>query len=284
MAFYWNRQSELSKIIRRKGAKTFKPPRHYSFAKRIQQIALSFLRLLALLLVIVFFAFVGRAFYFYLLESGYFRIAELSIEGVKEQTKEEISQVIQEEQLLKQNIFRISTESLKARLSKQMPKLTDIEVKKIYPSRLLIRARERKPVVYIAARDLYLMDDEGVIIENITHLKQDWPDLVFITGVNPKDCRLGEPINDPLLASALEVLGILKKANFNLFSEVSEINLNRPDGITILLTNGAELRISKQHIREHLPLVEAFLEQFKDTNRLKYADFRFKDQIVYAQR
>lgn len=285
MAFYWKHKDlKPNKVFHRQDEDTDKKTRNYVWLRRIKYIVVSFLRLLIALLIIGIFAFIVRAFYFYLLESEYFRIKEINIDGVKKQTREEIAAVIDEKGLLVKNIFRVSVSELKEKLSTNLPKLTDIEIKKIYPATIFITARERKPVVYISAKNLYLMDKEGVIIEQVKQANKDVLDLVFITGVNQKDIKLGAQLNDPLIAAALEILFVLQKTNYSLLQQLSEIHFSRPNTLILILSNGTELRLNRQDVRKQLAILEAFLNRIKNTNTLKYADFRFKDQIVYVTR
>ncbi len=285
MAFYWKHKDlKPNKVFHRQDEDTDKKTRNYVWLRRIKYIVVSFLRLLIALLIIGIFAFIVRAFYFYLLESEYFRIKEINIDGVKKQTREEIAAVIDEKGLLVKNIFRVSISELKEKLSTNLPKLTDIEIRKIYPATIFITARERKPVVYISAKNLYLMDKEGVIIEQVKQANKDVLDLVFITGVNQKDIKLGAQLNDPLIAAALEILFVLQKTNYSLLQQLSEIHISRPNTLILILSNGTELRLNRQDVRKQLAILEAFLNRIKNTNTLKYADFRFKDQIVYVTR
>lgn len=285
MAFYWKHKDlKPNKVFHRQDEDRDKKTRNYVWLRRIKYIVVSFLRLLIALLIIGIFAFIVRAFYFYLLESEYFRIKEINIDGVKKQTREEIAAVIDEKGLMEKNIFRVSVSELKEKLNTNLPKLTDLEIKKIYPATIFITARERKPVVYISAKNLYLMDKEGVIIEQVKQANKDMLDLVFITGVNQKDIKLGAQLNDPLIAAALEILFVLQKTNFSLLQQLSEINISRPNTLILILSNGTELRLNRQDVRKQLAILEAFLNRIKETNTLKYADFRFKDQIVYVTR
>ncbi|MCX7767128.1 MAG: cell division protein FtsQ/DivIB, partial [Candidatus Sumerlaeia bacterium] len=265
MAFYWKHKDlKPNKIFHRQDEGIDKKTRYYVWIRRIKYIVLTFLRLLIALILIGFFAFIVRAFYFYLLESEYFRIKEVNIDGVKKQTSEEIAGIIDAKGLMEKNIFRVSVSELKERLTTNLPKLTGIEVKKIYPATIFITARERKPIAYISARKLYLMDKEGVIIEQVRQAHQEMLDLVLITGVDQKDIKLGAQLNDSLIATALEIIFVLQKTNYALLQNLSEIHITRPNTLSLILSNGTELRLSRQDVRKQLAILEAFLNRIKD--------------------
>ncbi len=252
-----------------------------TFAERFKRTTMTFVRLVAVLAVICLVAFIGRAFYYFLLESEYFRVEEVVIDTEDAETTHEISELVGAEFLKDQNIFRVSTESLKNLLETEMPKLADVQVKKVYPSTLKISARVREPLVYVSAKNIYLIDKEGMVIEKIGRAETDLPDLPFISGLESSKVQRGRKITDDLLATSLEVLIILKKVKPRICSKISEINANEEQGLTVVMLDGTKLYFHSDDIRCQLAALETFLQRIEGMNNLLYADFRFEDQIVY---
>lgn len=281
MPFYWRKEPEVDRLLRKKGRRKIRRPKHTSLFQKIKHISLTFLRLFTILLAIGIVSFVLRTFYFFILESDYFRVEKIIIEGVNEETKKELATLIGAKSLENTNIFRISTSSLKKTITEKMPKLADVEVKKLYPSKILITARVRKPLVYLGTKDLFLIDREGVVIEQIKKASEELPDLPFITGIDPGALQLGKPVKNQLIFCALEVLIVLKRGNLALYNKISEINVDEQKGLTIVLLDKTKIRLGYRNLRQQLAYLDAFLRRIKDTDRIEYVDFRFKDQIVY---
>ena len=284
MPVYSGKDAKIDRLLGNKKRKRARDVKRTPLAERLKRVAVTFFRLFMVLLVICLIAFIGRAFYYFLYESNYFCVKEVVIEGVTNDVRKEISAVIGEKIIHNENIFNIGAKHMKTDIESKMPKLADVDVRKIYPSTVFIFARVRKPVVYVGAKDLYLMDKQGVIIETINRADKGLPDLPFITGIKMTAVELGKPVDDPMIVSALEVLIILKKANPEIYKNISEINVDAQKGIFIVLVNGSELRFSKQNLRRQLASLDAFIRRIHDISTVQYADFRFQEQIVYKPR
>lgn len=284
MPVYTGKDAKIDRLLGNKKRKRGRDTKRRPFGERLKHVAVTFFRLFMALLVICLIAFIGRAFYYFLYESTYFSVKQVVIEGVTDDVRKEISSVIGEKLILNENIFNIRAKLMKAIIESKMPKLADVDVRKIYPSTVFIFARVRKPVVYVGAKDLYLMDRQGVIIESINRAEKGLPDLPFVTGIKTTAVELGKPVDDPMIVSALEVLIVLKKANPEIYKDISEVNVDFHKGISIVLVNGSELRFSKQNLRRQLASLDAFIRRIKDITTVQYADFRFQEQIVYKPR
>ncbi len=284
MAFYWNKQSEVDNLLRGRKKKRVRRPRRASLYQRLKDGFFAFLRLCAILVIVGITGFVARSFYFFLLESNYFRINEVIIHGVGSDVQREIEHIIGSKYLLEENIFKVSAASMESMLRGKMPQLGNVEVKKLYPSKIIISARERKPFMYVGTRDIFKVDSEGVVIAQVSCGQQEVPDLPFLTGVAPADVKLGEAIEDDLAVCALEVLMILKRANPGLYEEVSEINVDSQKGLTIVLLNNVHIKLKPRELRKQLAALDTFIRRIGDTGAIAYADFRFNDQIVYSPR
>ena len=284
MAFYFGKEAKVDKLLRESRRERKKRGKKVSFLRRCVMLAMAFLRLFALLAALCLVGFLGRAFYFFLMESNFFRITYVEIEGVKKETSKEVAAVLNIDKLVGSNYFSVSVNGLTEKLATHMPKLADIRISKVPPRQIVVYARERKPIVYIGAKDLFLMDRQSVVIEKISRTRDDLPDLPFITGVNPSAVELGKPVEDRLVLAALETLVVLKRANEKVYLEVSEVNVDKQEGLTLVLLNGTKMKFKPENLRSQLASLDMFLKEFKNTATFEYVDFRFKDQIVYMPR
>ncbi len=124
--------------------------------------------------------FAGTIFglnFFY--NSQYFKIKTISIKNNKYYKNEEIIGFL--EPLIDQNIFEINKKDTEDALETEYKRIKKAELKKIFPDNLEVFITERQPYLRLNYKEkLFLIDDEGVFIEDITLMQSGYANLVLV--------------------------------------------------------------------------------------------------------
>ncbi len=164
------------------------------------------------------------------------------------------------------------------------PRLESAAITKILPNALIIEATVRQPAAIVVSGALHLIDNKGYVLDTLTNLDKAPKDLPFITGIEPDQIVLGRPIGLRPLVRALDLFECLRRSNPDLAAQVSEVRIERDEGLTLILSNGAEVRLGDTDFRQSIPALELFFRKYPNLNLIEYLDLRFKDQIVYRLR
>jgi cell division septal protein FtsQ len=237
-------------------------------------------RLALIAVVLVCLGFLVKSFHYFIFRSGYFNLAEVKVEGVSPELEKQVrllAGVRPEDQV---NLLSLRTRDVASRIA-AYPRIRNVRVTKQYPRTLNIFAQERKPVAIVNAEKMYLIDDEGVVLEHISLKQAKAYGLPFITGVSQYRMKIGRPIGERGVLNCLDFIGALKQANSQLYHALAEVNVNEREELTAYFERGTEVRLGKGSVIEKLPELEAFIQKMGSLAKVQYADFRFNRQIVY---
>lgn len=187
-----------------------------------------------LLSMIFLIGLMGLGMYF-LLNSDVFKIKSIGVIGNKTLSKDDIissSEIGKDE-----NIFRIKKSQVKNSIE-NLPYIKEIEIKREFPDRIIIKVTEREESLMIQNISSYFIaDNEGYILKQIDEIDDD---LLLIRGINIRNLSLGanafEEIDKEEIIDLIEnggKLGILKV--------VKEIDLEKIDDVNIQLNNGIDI-------------------------------------------
>ena len=234
-----------------------------------------------------------HASYDFFLRTPYFLINSVEITGVSDPLKLEIQALIDTALQDNRNLLRLNTTSLR-RLISRHPRVANLDLRKVYPDRLIIAANEREPAVLLAAGDaIYLLDWEGHVMEQAEPVNLRNVDLPFISGIPSDDVQVGEKIYNPELYKALDLTRVLKERNPDVYSRLSEVQIaNDPvshlESIVAHLVGGMEIRFGDGNPMELLPGLEVWAETVRqkgaDPYQMAYVDLRFKDRVFHMDR
>ncbi|GEM_PF-637662 len=123
--------------------------------------------LLVLKVILIIISFVGLVWFFnFFYNSQYFKIKIITIEGNEKYSQTEIRQ--KAEIAIGMNIFEINKKLIEDKLLNELIWLKSVDLKKIFPDKILITVIERKPFVKVVyGGNYFIIDDEAVVLDFI---------------------------------------------------------------------------------------------------------------------
>lgn len=188
-------------------------------------------------------------------------------------------------QIKGQSLLNIDTANIRSQLIRTYPEYKEIYVIKKYPSSLKIEALRRKPLAQIQSGKYYLIDREGVILDD--GKSQAWSDLTKIEISAPnRSFRRGERIKDSGLNYSFELIDTIKR-NDDLGEDLSVklINARLPEA-TYMLIDGIKVIVGQGNFDRKIGLLHKTLQEtLKDKLSLvKYIDLRHKKIYIGYKR
>ena len=171
----------------------------------------------------------------------------------------------------------------------QLPYIKAVIVSKHFPNRLQIAIKERIPVCYINHKDLYLIDNEGIILprpENFVTAT-----LPVISGFNNDSLNYiyGNIVPNENL---FEIVKLITKTNIKapeLYATISEIQFrpSKKDYIIYNINNGVPVFLGQDNLKQKMDRLAHFQIMLHNKRRLcdyKYIDLRWKSQIIAKEK
>ncbi len=170
--------------------------------RRRKNIKRKFFIFLKIFFIVIFF--IGAVWlinYFY--NSQYFKIKNIIING---NTKYDESIIKQKaEIMLGLNIFEINKKYIEDKLIDELVWLKSVNLKKIFPDKVIIEVIERKPFAIISyGNNNFIIDDEGIVLEKVENktvkdgsVKENtnmYLDLVLVKNAIKSEPEIGEKI------------------------------------------------------------------------------------------
>jgi cell division protein FtsQ len=184
-----------------------------------------------------------------------------------------------------QNFFRISIMDA-VNAVEAIPWVERARIERVPPNEIYIEITERIPVAFVLAHRLFLIDAEGVVIDEMD-ATTDF-DAPIITGRSIGSLEPGDSVNADGIADALEVIQIMKDTVIGENVSVSEVNIDDASNICMIAErSGTSIILGANDFEEKLWRLAKVTEaiqgdaQLMMTN-LKKVDMRF-NSIVPAE-
>lgn len=236
------------------------------------------MRAAATLLAALAGAWIGGRAQLFLFESPYFQARDIHIEGIEGEAAAALS--AQLESIAAENsLFLLSPERLRARLL-SAPGLRDIEVRRKFPNRLEITARERHPAAILLASRTALLDLDLHVIAFLEPEEFLNSPLPILTAEPEPVLRLGETVQDGRIAGAWRAVSILQRRAPQIAARLSQTHCDAAGGLTLFFEGGAEVRLGVRPLRETLPVLEALWLAETELRNVEYVDLRNRNQAV----
>jgi hypothetical protein len=222
---------------------------------------------IAFLLLVGFFYGFSRLYLFSITWEK-FNIREIEISCQKEEVRKDIQRFLAGKYL--GNLLLLDIEKLQARLTAHRW-IEDVHLRKIFPSTLRIEAQERIPVALLVKERYYLVDKEGVLLEETS--PSSWPHLPLLTDINrfqnDFDLKLA------LAWACLESFGEAER------EKISVVDLSEYENVSIRLKDSQIwLKLGYERFYEKYQVFRHNLALFQRYGPLEYIDFRFEGRLV----
>jgi cell division protein FtsQ len=175
-----------------------------------------------------------------------------------------------------QNLWRIDPERVRARLE-EMPEIRRADVVRELPNRVAIVVEERRPFTLVHAAKLHWLDEEGRVLGDETRAVNT--DVPVISGLSEEELVTMRTSPGPRARAAIALIRALLRTGSALASEISEIDMSRPEGPVLYTVDGVEVRLGTEGWDERLARLEGVLAQVA-TQDVHGVDLRFRDQVV----
>lgn len=138
---------------------------------------------------------------------GFFVINTLKIDDVSISSQDCLKS--QDVNLKGKLIITVPSQSLVKNLKQQFPCISDIEINKIYPSKIDIKVQTNAPIAKITQKDLYITS-QGQIVSGSPSV--DLPQINLSQSI---DASEGNTISDQSILFALATLDLIAKSDFH---------------------------------------------------------------------
>lgn len=206
------------------------------------------MRLTFQLLLLSFFLFVGHWIYVHLLGDPYFRVREVVVEGGRKIPKETLLSLTVVEGM--PNLFSVELKEVVRRLESH-PWIERVQVKKVFPNKILIQIEEKKPMAIIQLGELYYIDTKGEIFSPVG--ERDEYNYPYLTGLTRQVLEKDPVEAKRLINKALELLRIVDQDKVPPLEELSEIHMEKAFGIHCFTkAEGVEVKLGWEDFGEKL--------------------------------
>lgn len=205
-----------------------------------------------------------------------FHLKEIKIVGSKFIRKSELLQLAAIDS--SRNLFDYDLEEIAKRVEKHTF-VKKVSVKRRFPATLLIQIEARMPLALLSQNELIAIDEEG------KPMPKPQPDFFIdypiITNLPSTENKTGA------LQTVLGFLYYLKKEQFALYSEISDITYLQNVGIHFhLYGNCIPVFFGKENLEDKAVSFMIVLKKIKTTKTLaqiQYFDLRFGNQVVVKE-
>lgn len=217
-------------------------------SERFQEVLKKALRAAFRLLLLSSFLLVGHQAYLRLLEDPGFRVREIQVEGCRKIAQETVLALIKIEGM--PNLFTVRIREIARRLEPH-PWIEEVRVRKVFPNKILVQIKERRPIAILQLEELYYIDTQGVIFSPVGD--RDEYNFPFLTGLT-RQALEKEPVKAKhLIMKALEFLRTSEQGKSPPLEEISEIRMEKTFGIDCFTkAEGLEVKMGWENFEEKL--------------------------------
>jgi len=200
----------------------------------------------------------------------------LTVEGLQYTSRSKVQRVFAAD--LSKSIFSIPLAERRRRLL-AIDWVEDASVSRIWPDRLIVRIKERKPVAFVWVRSgILLIDTSGVLLDQPAQAQFTFPVLRGIRDDEPESRR------QERVRAFLE----LQRAMGGLNKDISEVNVSDPDNLRIVAhveNRALELTLGDDYFaRRFQNFINHYPEIRKRSPGVVAFDLRLDDRITATGR
>ena len=161
-----------------------------------------------------------------------------------------------------------------------LPLVRRAELVRAFPNRVTLFVEERQPFTLVNAGGLHWVDEQGVPLG--PERRAVSLDAPVISGVAAADVAAAGRMPSERVATGVALLRTLMRAQSALLSEISEVDVSRPEGPVLFMLDGVEVRIGNEDWDGRLGRLGGVLAQLRASGQtVTSIDLRFRDQVVF---
>jgi len=169
-----------------------------------------------------------------------------------------------------QNIFRLDLDQVRRNLE-LIPMIKRVEVRRMLPSKLVLRVEERVAVARLQAgnRELrdtqFFVDRNGVVMKPLKFangallMPQTVGPVPVLTGAALADVRVGRPVESEQIYRALELLNRLEQSGAGVTLDIAQIDLSKPRHLTVVTKQNLQVRFAVENVPQQFRRLNAIL-------------------------
>ncbi|AMV73107.1 FtsQ-type POTRA domain-containing protein [Desulfuromonas carbonis] len=233
-----------------------------------------FLGKLALVILLVGAAFLAGRTVFH---SDYFAVAAIRVENLQRLLEDDVIGLSDIRPGV--NIFDLDLEAIGRKIAEN-PWVATAEVRRVFPREVVISVHEREPQAIINLGYLYYIDGNGEIFKVLSG--EDRLNYPALTGIDRKFLLDNPGEAHALLRDAMNLLAELAGRRVFTLDEISEVHLDREDGLSIhTLVGGVPVRMGFRDFRGKLDRLERIYPELQGRlTGLKYIDLNVTDRVI----
>ncbi len=144
-------------------------------------------------------------------------------------------------------------------------------LEKNFPDSVTLYIHERRPVVGVQEMSAtYWLAADGMVLERVNELEDD-TNIVMVTGLKPKDLRVGRMVtagSEAIMNAYLQLLEELSLQGFT--AQVSELNLSNPDSLYLVTRDGYTVHLGDvTDLRAKIGTVRAVVAKLREMGKSK---------------
>ena len=221
----------------------------------------------------IIFLFIILALFF--ISSFFFKIQKIDFK-----TESKDSNFLGKELIIGKNLLFLNIEKLSKNLSDLNPEIVQLNIKKIFPNRIVILYNLDNPIAVIKANEGYLfLSDKGKILRKRKNIdkKSKLTQINYYQNFDYLSSTTGSVIDFRDVKYSLSVLTKLKKYK----NEVLSIDITRPSMIRFNLGDSIVIFTSEKPIDEQINKLEKIILQVKvEGNNFSLLDLRFDKPVL----
>lgn len=154
----------------------------------------------------------------------------------------------------------------------RLPYVASARVERHFPDRIVIRIRERVPLVRISganadrgAAGTFYLDREGIVLQPRDN--EAVPQLPEVTGLKNADLEPGARLDAPALGTALDLLQAIDRSPLHTTLDIRAIDLGQPLSITFATAGGMAVTFRPDHIDEQIVRLKQIVDYAEGRQR-----------------
>jgi len=225
--------------------------------------------------LLIFAGFFLYNFYNFFTSSSYFFVKEVEVVGNNRLAVEDIVKSVG---LAKDsNIFSVDISSI-SNVIRGNPWVKDVSVSRLLPDKLSVKLIERRPVAILSKKGIYLIGDDGTVMEKI----EDYSaiPLPLLIGTDAIVKKIGNKLESSSVVTLIEALAFCEESSFITHRGISSIQIMRNDKINLITRQGdISVIIDGLYLSENLKKLDR-IEEFIGASFVKKIDLSFKGQAI----